>query len=136
MTSFFDTNILIYAIDESQGAKNEVAGGLVERHLVEGDGVISVQVLREFYSACRGLTSPPSDEQAHRMVEYFSTFNTLSEDASMVLGAVHRTREYSLSFWDALIVTAALRAGAGRLLTEDLQHGQVVEGMRVENPFL
>jgi predicted nucleic acid-binding protein len=54
----------------------------------------------------------------------------------MVLGAVRRTREMSISFWDALIVEAALRSGADRLFTEDLQHGQVIEGMRVENPFM
>jgi predicted nucleic acid-binding protein len=69
------------------------------------------------------------------MVDHFSTFRTLSEDAGMVLDAVRRHQEMSLSFWDALIVEAALRSGADRLFTEDMQHGQVIEGMRVENPF-
>ena len=70
------------------------------------------------------------------MVGYFSTFRTLSEDVGLVLGAVRRTRELSISFRDALIVEAALKSGADRLFTEDMQHGQVIEGMRVENPFL
>ena len=63
-------------------------------------------------------------------------FAPLREDANMVLKAVRRHQEMSLSFWDALIVEAALKSGADRLFTEDMQHGQVIEGMRVENPFL
>jgi predicted nucleic acid-binding protein len=82
------------------------------------------------------MRDPLSDEQARKMVDYFSTFRTLSEDAGMVLDAVRRHQEMSLSFWDALIVEAALKSGADRLFTEDMQHGQVIEGMRVENPFL
>jgi predicted nucleic acid-binding protein len=136
MPSFFDTNILIYAVDADETEKYRMAGELVEAHLVEGDGMISVQVLREFYSAIRKLRRPLSEQQAREMVEYFSTFKTLPDDARTVLGAVRRTGEMSISFRDALIVEAALKAGADRLLTEDLQHGQVIEGMRVENPFL
>jgi predicted nucleic acid-binding protein len=136
MPSFFDTNVLIYAVDQEEPEKFELAGELVETHLVEGDGMISVQVLREFYCASRRLSHPLSDEQAEEMVRYFSTFRTLPEDAGMVLRAVHRSRELMLSFWDALIVEAALTAGADRLLTEDLQHGQIIEELRIENPFL
>ncbi len=136
MRPFFDTNVLIYSVDRDETGKFDLAAELVETHLVRGDGAISVQVLREFYSVSRGLDSPLSDEQAHAMVEHFSTFRTLSEDTSMVLGAVRHTREMSLSFWDALIVEAALKSGADRLFTEGMQHGRVIEGMRVENPFL
>ena len=70
------------------------------------------------------------------MVEYFSTFRTLPEDTRIVLGAAQRSQELVLSFWDALIVEAALKGGADRLFTEGMQHGQLIEGMRVENPFL
>jgi predicted nucleic acid-binding protein len=136
MPSFFDTSILIYAVDEGEPEKLGIARALVEEHLVEGDGMISVQVLREFYSASRRLSRPLSDEQAQEMVRYLSTFRTLAEDTGMVLGAIHLSREYTLSFWDALIAEAALTGGANRLLTEDLQHGQEIEGLRVENPFL
>lgn len=108
----------------------------MERHLVEGDGMISVRVLREFYSASRKPKRALSDEQAEEMVGCFSTFRAPPEDARMMLGAVRRTRYHSLSFWDALIVEAALKGGADRLLTEDLRHGQVIEGLRIQNPFL
>ena len=136
MPPFFDTNILIYSVDRDETVKSGPASELVETHLVRGNGAISVQVLREFYSASRRLGGPLSEEQAREMVDYFATFRTLSEDVGMVLGAARRTRELSISFWDALIVEAALKSGADRLFTEDLQHGQVIEGMRVENPFL
>lgn len=136
MRPFFDTNILIYSVDRDETVKSGPAGELIETHLVRGKGAISVQVLREFYSASRRLGSPLSDEQAREMVDYFTTFRTLSEDIGMVLGAVRRTGELSISFWDALIVEAALKSGADRLFTEDMQHGQIIEGMRVENPFL
>ena len=135
MPAFFDTNVLVYFIDEDEPEKREIARSLIEEHLVGGDGMISVQVLREFYSATRKLRRPLSDERAEDMVRYFSTFRTLPEDAGTVLGAVRRGRELGFSFWDALIVEAALKGGADRLLTEDLQDGRVIEGMRIENPF-
>ncbi len=122
MPSFLDTNILIYAVDPDEPEKSPIAAALVEEHLVEGDGRISVQVLREFYSASRKLSQPLSDEQADEMVRYFATFSPLPEDARMVLGAVRRGQEFS--------------AGANRLLTEDLQNGQEIEGLHIENPFL
>ena len=136
MPPFFDTNVLVYAFDEGEPEKRAVALALIEEHLVDGDGVISVQVLREFYSAVRREPRPLSDEAAAAAVGRLAGFSPLSEDVGMVPKAVRRAQEMSISFWDALIVEAALKAGADRLFTEDLQHGQVIEGMRVENPFL
>lgn len=136
MPPFFDTNILVYSVDTDETVKSGMAGELVETHLVRGRGAISVQVLREFYSASRRLGSPLPEQQAREMVDYFATFRTLSEDVGMVIGAARRTGVLAISFWDALIVEAALRSGADRLFSEDLQHGLVIEGMRVENPFL
>ncbi len=136
MTVFFDTNVLVYAVDVEESDKSVVARELVERHLVEGDGLISVQVLREFYAASRKMKNPIPAEQAEEMVGYFSAFAPMPEDVWTVLGAVRRSRALTLSFWDALIVESALRGGADRLLTEDLQNGQIIEGMRIENPFL
>ena len=136
MPAFFDTNILIHSVDTKGTGKYDLAVDLVERHLVRENGAISVQVLREFYSVSRKMKNPLSDEQARTVVGYFSTFRVLPEDIGTVLGAVRRHQEMSVSFWDALIVEAALKAGADRLFTEDMRHGQVIEGMRIENPFL
>ncbi|CAA9478952.1 MAG: hypothetical protein AVDCRST_MAG02-4709 [uncultured Rubrobacteraceae bacterium] len=136
MPPFFDTNVLVYAFDEGAPGKRAIALGLIEQHLVEGEGAISVQVLREFYSVVRRGSQPLSDEDAAAAVRRLAGFSPLREDVNMVLDAVRRHQEMSLSFWDALIVEAALKSGADRLFTEDMQHGQVIEGMRVENPFL
>ena len=136
MPPFFDTNVLVYLMDSDRPEKQRIARGLVQQHLVQGDGAISVQVLREFFSAARKLRTPVPIETVREAVEYFAGFSPLTEDAPMVLRAAHRTGEMSLSFWDALIVEAALKSGADRLFTEDMQHGQVIEGLRVENPFL
>ena len=136
MPSFFDTNVLVYFVDEDEPEKQEIARKLVQEYLIEGNGIISVQVLREFYWTVRKLRHPLPEERAREAVRNLAGFSPLAEDAWMVLRAVDRTREMSFSFWDALIVEAALKGGAERLLTEDMQHGQVIEGMRIENPFL
>ena len=135
MPAFLDTNVLVYAFDEGEPEKREVARRLVDEHLIEGDGMLSVQVLREFYSATRRPAHPLPIEKAVEAVGYLATFSPIAEDARMVVAAVRRSRELTLSFWDALILEAALRGGADRLLTEDLQHGQRIGDLTVENPF-
>ena len=136
MRPFFDTNILVYAFDEGEPEKREVSRGAHTGASCRGGGMLSVQVLREFYSVSRGMSRPLPVEEGTEAVRYFASFSPVPEDAVMVLGAVRRSQELMLSFWDALIVEAALAGGANRLLTEDLQHGQEIEGLRVENPFL
>jgi predicted nucleic acid-binding protein len=135
MRPFFDTNVLVYAFDEGEPEKREVALALIKEHLEEGDGIFSVQVLREFYVSVRRLSRPLSAAEAEEALGSFAVFSPITEDWSMVVGAARRSRERTLSFWDALIVEAALRAGAGRLFTEDLQHGQRIGDLTVENPF-
>jgi predicted nucleic acid-binding protein len=136
MRPFFDTNVLVYAFDEGEAEKRAVALRLIQEHLEDGEGMISVQVLREFYVSVRWLSRPLSVAEAEIALELFARFSPASEDGRMVVGAVSRSREFMLSFWDALILEAALRSGADTLLTEDLQHGQRIEGLTVVNPFL
>jgi len=135
MRPFFDTNVLVYAFDEGEPEKRELALALIKEHLEEGDGILSVQVLREFYVSVRRLARPLSTAEAEEALGSLAVFSPIMEDWRMVVGATRRSRELTLSFWDALIVEAALRAGAGRLLTEDLQHGQRIGDLTVENPF-
>ncbi len=135
MAVFFDTNVLVYAFDLGEPEKREVARTLIREHLMVGDGIISVQVLREFYSASQRSTTPLRAEEAAGAVRYLATFAPSSEDTQTVLRAVERVGD-GFSFWDALIVEAALRGGAADLLlTEDMHDGRVIEGMRIENPF-
>lgn len=137
MTAFFDSNVLVYAVDRAEPGKREVARTLFEEHLREGSGFVSPQVLREFYvAATRKLSRPLPEEAAQKAVEDLEVYCTLQESGAMVLAAVSRTRRLSISLWDALIVEAATLGGADHILTEDLQHGQIIDGVRVHNPFL
>ncbi|MGB3682996.1 MAG: PIN domain-containing protein [Rubrobacteraceae bacterium] len=135
--SFFDTNVLVYLFDNDEPEKKARAQGIYEREARAGRAVLSTQVLQEFYvNVTRKLSPPLSSEVAEERVRDFSKLSLVRVEVGMILSAIVRSREYMLSFWDALIVESALRGGADRLLTEDLQHGQVIEGLRIENPFL
>ena len=87
-------------------------------------------------NATHKLRSPLSPERAEARVRDLSRLPLVQVDPSLILAAIARSQSLGFSFWDALIVEAALTAGADRLLTEDLRHGQEIEGLRVENPFL
>ena len=135
--SFFDTNVLLYLFDNREPDKKAAAQELIQKEVEADRASLSTQVLQEFYvNATRKLAFPLSPEEAGARVRDFSRLSLVQVDAPLILAAISRSQRMSFSLWDAMIVEAALKAGADRLLTEDLQHGQVIEGMRVENPFL
>ena len=135
--SFFDTNVLLYLFDNREPDKKAAAQELIQREVEADRASLSTQVLQEFYvNATRKLAFPLSPEEAGARVRDFSRLPLVQVDVPLILAAISRSQRMSFSLWDAMIVEAALKAGADRLLTEDLQHGQVIEGMRVENPFL
>lgn len=138
MASFVDTNVLIYFHDDEEPEKQARAEEVIERETQSGTMVISTQVLQEFYSAAtRKWREPLQTEAAERSVRRFIEISTVVQvDIAIILAAIARTRTMSVSFWNALIVEAALKGGAEKLLTEDLQDGQVVDGLRIENPFI
>ena len=135
--AFFDTNVLLYLFDNSVPAKKAQAQEVFYDEVEAGRAVLSTQILQEFYvNATRKLAEPLSAEAAEEQVRDFARLPLVRTDEVMILAAIERHRSMSFSFWDALVVEAALRAGADRLLTEDLQHGQEIEDLTVENPFL
>ena len=137
MRSFFDTNVLVYLFDKDAPEKQARARVLLQNESEAGQVVLSTQVLQEFYVAVtRKLATPLQHAEAEQAVRHFATLPVAQIETSLILNAIQRSYLLRLSFWDALIVSTALRSGAGRLLTEDLQHGRVIEGMRIENPFL
>ena len=137
MRSFFDTNVLVYMFDEDSPKKKPRAQALFEQETAAGRAVLSTQVLQEFYVVVtRKLTIPLASEVAEEVVRNLAAFPVMQIDAPLVLAAIGRSRLLTVSFWDALVVETAITSGAVRLLTEDLQHGQVIDGMRIENPFL
>lgn len=134
MRTFFDTNILVYADDVAAGAKRERALALLEEHVRAGTAVLSTQVLQEFYViATRKLGVPPA--LARNKVALFGRLDLVEVDLELILGAIDVQRLHQLSFWDALIVRAATVAGCSVLLSEDLQDGQLIDGLRVVNPL-
>ncbi|MBV8904294.1 MAG: PIN domain-containing protein [Acidobacteriia bacterium] len=133
--AFIDTNILIYAHDVDAAAKHAVAKQVLQQLWSERAGALSTQVLQEFYvNVTRKIASPLSKKSARAVVNSYVIWcvNTTSEEIS---AAFRIEDEARIGFWDALIVAAALKAGADRILSEDLNPGQTISGVRIENPF-
>ena len=134
--TFLDSNVLVYSVDESpvEKAKHERA---VELLGVQPENlVVSTQVLQEFYVVTtRKLRNPLSEERAARAVRGIAKLDVVGIDAPLVLAAVDTSRTAQISLWDALIVEAASRAGCEQVLSEDLNAGPVIRGVRFENPF-
>lgn len=133
--SFIDTNVLVYTDDRSAPAKQAIALDLLQQGRSEGKGVLSTQVLQEYFSAATRKLAVPV-ETARRKVELFSRFQVVPVDVDLIIGGIDLHRLHGFSFWDALIIRAALVSRCAVLYTEDLQAGQRVEGLRIVNPFL
>jgi len=133
--AFFDTNVLVYADDDSAPAKQHRAIALLSEHLKQRTAVVSLQVLQEYFvTLTRKLAVPP--EIAQSKVEVLARARVVQFRAEDVIAAIELHRLTSISFWDALIVHAARSAGAAVLYSEDFQPGAVLGGVRVVNPFL
>lgn len=131
---FLDSNILVYTDDRAAPAKQAAALDLLEQHRRAGTGVISTQVLQEYFvAATRKLGVEPA--AAQRKVALFARLHLVQVDLDIIMAAIDLQRLHQISFWDALIGQAALAAGCTTLLTEDLQHGAALRGLRVLNPF-
>ncbi len=132
---FIDTNVLVYAHDMDAGRKQRTAQGILEGLWPERSGVLSMQVLQEFYvTVTRKLGSPLSKDEARAIVEDFARW-CVATTPEQIREAFQIEDKAGINFWDALIVAAALHSGAARILSEDLNPGQMVAGIRIENPF-
>jgi predicted nucleic acid-binding protein len=118
--TFVDTNVLAYAYDRSEPRKQAVAQAQLGVLWRDRTGALSTQVLQELYVVATRKLAAPMQRQI---------------DVPLILAASDLEERHALSFWDALVVEAARRSGAARLLTEDLQHGRQIGGVRIENPF-
>lgn len=135
---FLDTNMFAYIFDEAAPDKRQLAVDLVDHAVTTNEGVISFQVVQEFLSlAFRRLDPPMSSTEAEQFLAV-TLGPLLAIQSSHVLywQALQLSRRYSLSWYDSLIVAAALEADCLILYTEDLQHGQKFDNLRVQNPFL
>jgi len=134
---FLDTNILVYCFDTTDRDKKIKAGELFDS-LYDTEGtIISIQVVEEFCSVAFRKMSPPLSEED--IIEFISTIppdRVRLIDMDTINEALTVKKEHSLSFWDSLIVAAALNAGCTVLYTEDMQHGYSVKGLTIRNPFI
>jgi predicted nucleic acid-binding protein len=134
--TFVDTNVLVYAYDSSETIKQPIARALLEQLWASHSGVVSTQILQEFYyTVTRKVASPLAPAEARDIVGLYSAWPVVLIGPSLILSASRVAEDHQVSFWDALVLEAAKVAGAGRLLSEDMQHGRVIEGVRIENPF-
>lgn len=135
--TFLDTNIVVYAYDSSAGRKHAVARDIVIDLWNSGRGLLSTQVVQEFFVAATSKVAKPlGAEEATRIAADLLKWSVVVNDGDSVLGAIDLHLRYQYSFWDSLIIHAALSGGASLLLSEDLAHGQVVEGVEIRNPFV
>lgn len=133
---FVDTNILIYGHDLDAGYKRALANALLKDLWATRLGLLSTQVLQEFYvNVTRKISSPLSAAAARDVVRGYCVWQVEVLGPDMILRASELEERYELSFWDALIVTAALQGHAVKILSEDLNPGQAIEGVLIENPF-
>jgi predicted nucleic acid-binding protein len=133
--TFLDTSILIYAHDLDAKSKHRVARSLLAQLWRDRTGVVSMQVLQEFYvNVTRKIPSPLPRSLARTVTNSYAMWcvETTTDEIS---SAFQIEDESHIGFWDALIVASAARAGATRILSEDLNAGQIIAGVRIENPF-
>ena len=134
---FLDTNVLLYGVDDQDLVKRDRARAWIAACWTRRCGRISAQVLNDFYvNARRKFPSAVSAGDARAEVRSYQHWQPWTIDQPTVEIAWAVESRYGLHYWDALMVAAAQQQGCEVLLTEDLQHGQIIDGLRVQNPFL
>ena len=134
---FVDTNILVYAHDSSTGVKHQRAQELLEQLWGSGQGVLSTQVLQELCINLRRKAGNPLPlEEIRLLLRDYMTWEVVTNTPESVLQALEIETRYKTSFWDALILQAAERAGAAILYSEDLAAGQHYGSIEVVNPLI
>jgi predicted nucleic acid-binding protein len=132
--SFLDSNILLYTDSADAVAKQRRAIELLAEHRLARTGVVSLQVLQEYFVAATRKLAVDAGT-ARRKVELFANYHVVVLDVEDVLAAIDLHRLHRLSFWDALVVRAAKEGGCTVLYSEDLQDGRSIDGVRIINPF-
>lgn len=134
---FLDTNILVYAYDVSAKEKHESARDIVLELWDSGLGVLSTQVLQEFFVlATKKIPEPLDSKHAKEIVNDLLAWDVVVNDGQSILDAIDIHSRHKYSFWDSMIVGVAIKGGADILLSEDLSSGQVINGVKIKNPFV
>lgn len=135
MRSLLDTHILVVADAADEPVKQQRAIALIRQHRAAGTAVLSTQVLQEFMNvALRKLRLPAA--LIRERLAFYRRFDLVPATPDLLAGALDLHLLHSLSFYDALILQAAISSGCQCLVSEDGQHGAVIAGVRIVNPFL
>lgn len=133
---FLDTNVIVYAYDKSAGEKHNKAKKILIDLWESGFGVISIQVLKEFYvTVTQKIPNVLKTEVAEEIISDFLRWEVVVNDGYNILEAISIQRRYRFSFWDSLIIAAAQESGCSLLYTEDLSSGQKIKDLQIKNPF-
>jgi predicted nucleic acid-binding protein len=133
---FLDTNVIIYAYDVSAGEKREKAQKIMLDLWESGQGLLSIQVLQEFFvNVTQKIPQPLALKTAKQIVDDLLTWEVVVNDGDSILEAIELLSIHKYSFWDSLIIQAAIKGGASLLLSEDLSGGQTLGGVTIKNPF-
>ncbi len=134
---FVDTNILIYAYDTEAENKHLRCKNIIRELWNDDNGVISTQVMQEFYvNVTRKIPTPLSLEQTRRILAQYETWQVEVIDAPLINFASKIQERNRLSFWDSLIIATAIQGNVKILYSEDLNVGQIIEGIEIVNPML
>lgn len=134
---FIDTNVLIYAYDVTAGEKHAIALDILTDLWNSRLGVVSTQVLQEFFvNVVHKIQKPVDKRLAKEIVRDLLKWHVVVNNGASILDAIDINDRYGYSFWDAMIIEAAIKGGAVVLMSEDLQDGQAISGVSIKNPFI
>ena len=133
---FIDSNVLVYMLDSTDLDKRELAVRLVSRLVDDESGCISFQVVQETLNVITGKMGIAHETVLEFMDDTLIPLWQIDPKTELYLRALDVQARYGYSFYDSLIIAAALEAGCTRLYSEDMQHGQRIEGLTIENPFV
>jgi predicted nucleic acid-binding protein len=133
--SFLDTNVLLYAYDPADPLKRHLATALIERLSGSGGGIISTQVLGEFFSLATRKMGMPVEVAHGRLARFADQFHVAGITTDIVLVAARAVSRYRINFWDAQLWAVARAERVLVLFSEDLQDGAVLDGVHIVNPF-
>jgi predicted nucleic acid-binding protein len=134
---FLDTNIFVYAFDATAPAKARKAARLVRDAVDTGKGIVSYQVVQEFFNvAFRRFAQPMGSAEAEQyLITVFRPLLAIHSSPALYVEALRIARKYRVAWYDSIIVASALESRCDMLYSEDFQHGREIEGLRIENPF-
>jgi predicted nucleic acid-binding protein len=133
---FVDTNVIVYAYDKDAGKKHRIAADIMKDLWRSGLGTISTQILQEFFvTLTRKISAPMDISVVRETLRRLSKWDVSIIDADTIIRATELQERYNYSFWDSLIVAAAIAGGARTIFSEDLSDGLTIEGLTIKNPF-